>query len=432
MEYPGSVNIMESNQFMHSGTSAIIIYKRLFSNTSFLFLWLGHLIAYVGDYFILLAVPIAVERLTGSTLLVGLSVIAEAIPMLLLGPVAGVFVDRWDRKRVMVTSCIIRALLVLILLVVQRADQVWIFYLVSFLMSTVSRFFSPAMSSLLPIIVDDPDELLNANGLMQLVMTVGLLAGPAFAGIVIEFGGVALAYWVEAICLVIAAMLNIFVRVPEREIVSSNPGHHGLNSVLCELLEGVRYIFSNRTMFGVLIVLLVTQLGFGAINVVWVPYLQRTFGIGPKGLGLVDFAQGLGMVFGGAMLGFFSKRLVKSTLAGGGAIVIGIFFAAMGLAPSFGYIIAFSFLVGFGFVPAQSAIMTLIQLAVPNQKLGRVSSANLSLRSASGLISMALAAVFAEAIGHRAVYILCGLIVVAGGILAFIAIKEPVIEMEGL
>jgi len=262
------------------------------------------------------------------------------------------------------------------------------------------------MNALLPIIVKNPDELLNANGLMQLVMTVGLLAGPAFAGIVIEFGGVALAYWVESICLMIAAILNIFVRVPEREIAAINPGRYDLKSVLCELWEGISYIFSNRTLFGVLIVLLVTQLGFGAINVVWVPYLQRVFGIGPKGLGLVDAAQGLGMVFGGAMLGFFSKRLMKSTLAGGGVVVIGIFFAAIGLAPGFGYVVLFSFLVGFGFVPAQSAIMTLIQLAVPNQKLGRVSSANLSLRSASGLISMDLAAVFAEAIGHRAVYVL--------------------------
>ncbi|MEJ5202150.1 MAG: MFS transporter [Anaerolineales bacterium] len=416
---------------MQAESAAIWPYKRLFSNTNFLLLWLGHLIAYIGDYFILLAVPIVVERLTGSTLMVGLSVISEAIPMLMLGPVAGVFIDRWNRKRIMIMSCVVRAMLVLILLVVQRADQVWFFYLVGFLMSTVSRFFSPAMNALLPLIVEDPDDLLNANGLMQLVMTVGLLAGPALAGFIIDSWGASAAYWVESVCLMIAAAMNMFVHVPKRKELTQNPAHD-ISSVLNELWEGIGYLFSNRTMFGVLVVLLVTQLGFGAINVVWVPYLQRTFGIGPKGLGIVDAAQGLGMIFGGIALGFLSKRLVKTTLAGGGAVVIGIFFAAIGLAPGFIYVIVFSFLVGFGFVPAQSAIMTLIQLAVPNQKLGRVSSANLALRSASGLISMALAAAFAEAIGHRTVYVLCGLIVVLGGILAFIAIREPEIQAEVL
>lgn len=417
---------------MQAESATIWPYRRLFSNTNFLLLWLGHLIAYIGDYFILLAVPIVVEKLTGSTLMVGLSVIAEAIPMLLLGPVAGVFIDRWDRKRIMIISCVVRAMLVLILLIVQRADQVWIFYLIGFLMSTVSRFFSPAMNALLPLIVEDPDDLLNANGLMQLVMTVGLLAGPALAGFIIDLWGAPTAYWVESVCLMIAATMNMFVRVPKQKNLTPNATTHDISSVLDELWEGIGYLFSNRTMFGVLVVLLVTQLGFGAINVVWVPYLQRTFGIGPKGLGIVDAAQGLGMVFGGIALGFLSKRLVKTTLAGGGAVIIGIFFAAIGLAPRFVYVIVFSFLVGFGFVPAQSAIMTLIQLSVPNQKLGRVSSANLALRSASGLISMALAAAFAEMIGHRTVYVLCGLIVVLGGILAFIAIREPEIQVEVL
>jgi DHA3 family macrolide efflux protein-like MFS transporter len=79
---------------MNNGSGA---YGRLFRNRSFLALWLGQTISFVGDYFYWLAVPIMVGKLTGSATLVGLSVIASALPMLLLGPVAGVFVDRWDR-----------------------------------------------------------------------------------------------------------------------------------------------------------------------------------------------------------------------------------------------------------------------------------------------------------------------------------------------
>ena len=101
-------------------------YGRLFRNRTFMALWIGQTISFIGDYFYWLAIPIMVERLTGSALLVGLSVISSALPMLVLGPVAGVFVDRWDRKRTMVVSDILRAVLVLACLTVRSSEQVWI------------------------------------------------------------------------------------------------------------------------------------------------------------------------------------------------------------------------------------------------------------------------------------------------------------------
>jgi len=103
-------------------------YGRLFHNRSFVALWLGQTISFIGDYFYWLAIPIMVEKLTGSALQVGLSIMASALPMLLLGPVAGVFVDRWDRKRTMIVADLLRALLVLACLPVKSPDQVWIYY----------------------------------------------------------------------------------------------------------------------------------------------------------------------------------------------------------------------------------------------------------------------------------------------------------------
>ena len=91
-----------------------IAYGRLFRNRSFMALWIGQTISFIGDYFYWLAIPIMVERLTGSMFLVGMSVVSSALPMLVLGPVAGVFVDRWDRKRTMIVSDVLRGLLVLL------------------------------------------------------------------------------------------------------------------------------------------------------------------------------------------------------------------------------------------------------------------------------------------------------------------------------
>ena len=93
---------------MQNESDRQVSYGRLFRNRNFVALWVGQTISFIGDYFYFLAIPIMVERLTGSALAVGLSVIASALPMLLLGPIAGVFVDRWDRTRTMIVADILR------------------------------------------------------------------------------------------------------------------------------------------------------------------------------------------------------------------------------------------------------------------------------------------------------------------------------------
>src|SRR5512146_1429637 len=99
------------------------MYRRLFTNRNFMALWIGQLISFIGDYFNWLAIPIVVNRLTGSAMMVGLSMMSNALPALLLGPVAGVFVDRLDRRKVMITADVLRGLLVLLLLTIKTAEQ---------------------------------------------------------------------------------------------------------------------------------------------------------------------------------------------------------------------------------------------------------------------------------------------------------------------
>jgi DHA3 family macrolide efflux protein-like MFS transporter len=419
-----------------------VAYRQLFANKSFLALWLGQMISFVGDYFYWLAVPIMVERLTGSALMVGLSVITTALPMLFLGPVAGVFVDRWDRKRTMITADVLRALLVLPCLLVRTPDQVWIYYVVGFLMSCVSRFFFPAQNASLPLIVQDKDDLLAANGLMQMVQTVGLLAGPAMAGFTIGLWGEQIAFIIDSASFLVSAAAILTMTVPRTTqgqqaamIGGANRQQHTaaggqMAAVWAEMREGVTYLFGNRTMVGVLVCMAVVQLGLGAINVLWVPYLQRTFGVGATGLGIVDSAQGVGMVLGALGLGLVALRLNRTAMAGWGIIVIGLFIAGMGLAPAFGYVIALSFGVGLALVPAQSALMTMMQLAVPDLKRGRVGSAMNALTMAAGLVSMGLAAVLGEAVGLRTMYVISGLILLGAGVIGLLVLKEPETAVE--
>jgi DHA3 family macrolide efflux protein-like MFS transporter len=404
-------------------------YGRLFRNRSFMALWAGQTVSFIGDYFYWLAVPIMIERLTESTAMVGVSVIFNALPMLVLGPVAGVFVDRWDRKRTMIVSDMLRALLVLLFLTVRTADQIWVYFVVGFLMSCVSRFFFPAQNALLPLVVQDRDDLLAANGLMQAVQTVGLLVGPAMAGFAIGFWGEQVAFLVDSATFIVSAALILTMAVPRRRAQPAEAGPARaagrLGSLWGELREGVVYLFGSRTMVGVLICLGVVQLGLGAVNVVWVPYLQRTFGVGAEGLGIVDSAQGAGMLLGAAGLGFLTARLTKRVLTAWSIILIGLLLGGIGIVTVFGYVIALSFGIGVALVPAQSALMTMMQLAVPDLKRGRVGSALNALVTAAGLLSMAAATALGDAVGLRSVYILCGLTAMASGTLGFWVLHEP-------
>ena len=431
-------------------------YRALFRNRSFVALWLGQTVSFVGDYFYWLAVPIMVEKLTGSALQVGLSVIASALPMLVLGPIAGVFVDRWDRKRTMIAADLLRAGLVLFCLLVERPDQVWIYYVVAFLMSSVSRFFYPSQNAVLPLIVANRDHLLAANGLMQIVQTAGLLIGPALAGFSIGIWGEQVAFLADSATFLVSAAAIVTMTVPHTTAGRTAAQDMGgaLGTVWGEMREGVVYLFQSRTMVGVLVCLGVVQLGLGAINVIWVPFMRRVFGLGPEGLGAVDAAQGVGMVIGGMALGMVVGRFQRRPLAGWSILFIGAMIALVGLSPTWSLatmvpglatnapldtltagqrllhmplmLLVYSMLLGIALVPAQSSLMTMMQLAVPDLKRGRVGSALNALTTAAGMLSMAAAAALGEVVALRSIYVASGAIVAASGLVGLYVLEEPV------
>jgi MFS family permease len=406
------------------GRGSHLAYGQLFRNRNFVALWLGQMVSFIGDYFNWIAVPIMVERLTGSALMVGLSVISNALPMLVLGPIAGVFVDRWDRKWTMIVSDLLRGLLVLLCLLVRTADQVWIYYVVGFLMSCVSRFFYPSQNALLPHIVPDENDLLAANGLMQIIQTMGLLTGGAMAGFAIELWGEQFAFVADSATFFVSAAAVMTITAT-RTTKGQQAAGGQIAAVWAEIVEGVIYLFGNRTMVGVLLCLGVVQFGVGALQVVWVPFLQRTFGVGADGVGIVDSIQGGGMIVGGLVLGFLTVRISQTAITGWGLAIVGLTLVGMGLAPGFGYVVACSFILGLALMPAQSVLMTMMQLAVPDLKRGRVGSALNALTTAAGMLSMVGATAFSELVGLRMIYIVCGLIITGAGLLGLFVLQEP-------
>ena len=359
--------------------------------------------------------------------MVGLSIMSTALPALILGPIAGVFVDRLNRRTVMIISDVLRGALVLSLLTVNSASQVWIFYVIGFLNSCASQFFFPARAAVLPLIVTDEEDWLQANGLMQVIQTIGLLAGPTLAGFAIGLWGEKVAFIMNSAGYFCSALAVTFILVPH---TTRSPVHNEnlIRSLLADLREGIVFLFGSRILIGVVICTTVAMLGVGAINVIWVPFLQRTFQIGAVGLGIVDSAQGVGMVAGGLLLGVLASHVRKTSMSSVGLCLIGIAFASMGYSPSFILIIAESFIVGLAIMPVNSALTTIQQMVVPDSKRGRVGSSMGAISTSASLLSMALASFFGEKIGLRNVYLVIGGFIFLAGLISFWLLQEPSLD----
>jgi DHA3 family macrolide efflux protein-like MFS transporter len=394
----------------------------LLRDRDFLALWSGQMISQIGDSFTFLALLITVNRLTGSAAAMGVMMISLTLPQLAFSLLAGVVVDRVDRKLVMIVSDLLRAVLVLAFLTVRSAGQIYIFYIVGFLLSSVSVFFWPAKTAMIPRIVKGGDRLLSANALSQTVRVVGLLIGPALAGFAIGWFGTSVAFVADSLTYLVSAMAIITIRTSGS---TADEERVSLSLVWHRLADGFSFTMRHSTLVGIVVTLLVALLGVGAIEVLFVPYLQGEFGVGPEGLGFVQTTQGLGMLVGSVLLGYLAARFRLTRIIAWSTSMLGFAVALCGLAGHFLFIALCTFMAGLSLAPLNAALSTLMQRTVPDEKLGRVSSVVDTTMTLSYLLSMGGAASFAEALGIRTVFVSAGLVTAISALPALVMMKEP-------
>jgi MFS family permease len=150
---------------------------RVLRSRNYGLLWVSQLISMIGGWALFAALPFYVFNLTGSVLATGIMFLIQVVPPLVLGSVAGVFVDRWDRRWTMVGSNLLQGATLVILLGIRSADMIWLVYLAGFLQSIAAQFFGPANNALLPALVEK-DQLLTANSLDSLGENIARLIGP--------------------------------------------------------------------------------------------------------------------------------------------------------------------------------------------------------------------------------------------------------------
>lgn len=287
-----------------STTSPTIGYLALLrSNKNFRRLWYGQIVSQLGDWLDSVALFALVLRLTGSGQAVGLLFVAEFLPGAIVGPFAGVLIDRLPRRLVLIASDLVRAALVLCLLFVQQPDQVGIIYLVVVLKVAASAFFEPARSAILPSIVSR-EELVAANAISGATWSAMLAFGAAIGGLVAGLLGTEAAFIIDAASFLLSALL--IATVQEQPAVQrvgqaqASMRLGWLRSPLIDLREGLAYIAKRRDVVLYTFTKALWSLG-GGILLLLTLFGKQVFPLGQDGalsIGLLYAARGVGTAIG--------------------------------------------------------------------------------------------------------------------------------------
>lgn len=384
-------------------------------------LWLSGLISVAGDWALITALPFYVYSTTGSTVATAAMIAAELLPGVLLGTVAGVFVDRWDRRSVLVAANVAQAVVVALLLLVPLDGFLWVVYVVAAAQSALAAFAAPAESALIPALVAD-EELVPANALNSLNNRLGRLLGVPAGGLLLELVGLRSVVLVDCVSfLVAAALVAAMTRRPAPPVAedAADAATDAARSAFASFWEdwrgGLRLIGRDRTIALIFLVLGLMTFGGTMLDPLYPAWVHDVLGRGPDVYALLTTVHAASGIAATLVVGRVAAGWAPRHLIGWASLVAGAANLVKFNVPSLGLAIGLSVLVGVTSVTSNIGVETLVQRGVPDSHRGRVFGALGASGAALSLLGAAVGGVGAELVGTVTVLsVASGLIVLAG------------------
>ncbi|MDX2270038.1 MAG: MFS transporter [Bryobacter sp.] len=381
------------------------------SNYNYRLLWLGQIISDIGDHFNNIAVfSLAIGREHGGLLVSGV-LLARALPMLIAGPLAGVVLDRYDRRKVMIASDLVRALVALLFFFSVEDKTHTLLFLLSALLMFASPFFTAGRNAILPVVAPGP-QLKPAIALTQITSwaTVGL--GAFFGGTAVASFGYPVAFCLNSLSFLLSAFCLWRFRVNNGEFRPPTEREGHWVNPHAEFMAGLRYMRSEPILLGIAFVGVGWATGGGAAQILFSVFGEKVFQRGAAGIGTIWGCAGLGLVVGGV----FANRLNRSLSFGWykrtitiAYLLHGLFYVAFALVPNFQaalFLIACSRAAG-----SVSSVLnhSRIQEYVADQFRGRVFAAMETMTWTTMLFSMFLCGLATEFMSPRHIAAIAGL-----------------------
>ena len=379
--------------------------KALFAVRDYRLLWTGQAVSNFGDALTNLALLLTAQRLTGSTAAVATTAIAVALPTLLFGVVAGAYVDRWNRKRVMIVSDLFRTSFVLLFLLVTTEELMWLLYVVAFIQAALGTFFTPAKSAYLPRIVND-ENLLAANSVSQMTQILFGLAGTATAGIIAANAEtLSLAFILDAATFGISLVAISMIKTDAEPGIDRSRTRP---AILEDVRAGLQAVGRSPVLRGVLVGAGIVMFGLGAVNVLLVPFIVEDLMVPETWFAAFEASQVVSMVVASLLVAVIARRIRPTNLITLGLAAIGVLTASIALVGAPWHLMIILFLVGWAIAPLQASVSTLVQTEVDDEMRGRTGSAMNTVVTAASVSSMAIAGGLAAWISVRGVFVISG------------------------
>ena len=394
-------------------------YLRLVRNRNFSLLWVGQLVSLFGERIHTVALGFLVYEATGqSTLEVGLTYAAGTIPGIVLGPLAGTLVDRWDRRTTMAICDVLRTVLLLAVPLVIGID-VALVYVMAFLIATVTLLFRPAKTAVIPAVVEERD-LVAANSLSSVSDTAADIVGLPLAGLIIGgalMGSLEVAFVLGAGTYLVSAILIWVMQVPRQELIDTPMR---FRAIWGDMVEGWNFLRRQAELFSNTIVSTVAQLAVGAEIVATIPYTREvlvTSASFPAATvyALLLTAIAVGSVVGGIGVGWIGERVRKGPMTIVGFVGMGLSLVAAGLVREPLVAIGIFFFTGLFNMVFIIPTITLFQQRTPQKLMGRVVSSRQALVFGAIGVSMAISGWLADLIGANTVLVVAGAVCAAAG-----------------
>ncbi|MGH9779269.1 MAG: MFS transporter [Candidatus Acidiferrales bacterium] len=388
-----------------NSSAATVSFGQVLRNRQFFTLWVAQLVSNFGDWLALLALfSLVAFRWQGTAYEVSGIFIAFALPWALLGPVAGVFVDRWDLKRTMIASDVVRGGLVLLLAWVSDVYQV---YAVVSALGTVSTFFVPAQNAIIPLLVRR-EELLVANSINAQTLQLNKIVGPAAAGLLVAAAGEVVCFYLDSLSFLLSAAL-LSVLTARRAAAEAD---RSVTAVLADLRQGLIFLLQHPAVRFVGVAMTAALVAIGAFDALAAIYVRDVLAAESRVFGFIVSLIGAGSIVGSLVIGRYGQRWSRILLVVLGIGAIGAGVALLALTNVTAVALLVSFFLGFGvsgvFVPAQ----TLIQEETPQALLGRVSSTSWAVLTVAQLVGVGVAGKLAEWVGILSLYSVAGVTLV--------------------
>lgn len=393
-------------------------YGRLIRNRRYFPLWLGQLISNLGDTLYYIALVVWVFQRTGSSFLVAGAVFFEVVPVILIAPIAGVVIDRFPRKVVLVISDLARMAWVLSLLL---TTQVWQIYVVIALLSVAGAFFNPAANATLPTLLDGED-LLAANSVSWSTGRFVQIIGSALAAGVIATIGAEAAFVFNAATFLISALFLLVLPVPPGRPVTAR----GWRGFLSDAREGFQFARRDRFVSRLVVVQAFASLSVGATSALLVVLAQRHYQLAPAAFGSFILAIGAGALLGPFLLALLTRdRDVRHPRWLFGPYMvrgIGDVLLAVNTALPVAWLLLFVY--GLNTSTGMVVYQTWLQRQVPDAMRGRVFTWLDVVWNVMKIASLGLGAWLAERAGVQTVYYLGGSLLFTSGVIGLIALRD--------